>query len=153
MRLSGDSLYLPSAFCSMRIPSIFRKYNPAGGPTKLPTLHYGRKQPRIQTEILGHSLVRSLIRSHRSIFRLLRTARFARALRCAHSFARSLTLLTPSLVRKGMIRWLFILCFLSIFDHSGGEFSRASLNLTTDIHKNSSPSVRRSVRPCYPCYF
>ena len=39
---------------------------------------------------LGHSL-RSLVRSHRSLIRLLRTARFARALRCAHSFARSLT--------------------------------------------------------------
>ena len=25
--------------------------------------HYGRKQPRIQTAVLGHSLVRSLVRS------------------------------------------------------------------------------------------
>ena len=41
--------------------------------------------------VLGHSLLRSLVRSHRSLIRLLRTARFARALRCAHSFARSLT--------------------------------------------------------------
>ena len=49
---------------------------------------------------LGHSLVRSLVRSHRSLVRLLRTARFARALRCAHSFARSLPSLTPSLVGK-----------------------------------------------------
>ena len=40
--------------------------------------------------VLGHSLVRSLVRSHRSLIRLLRTARFARALRCAHSFARAL---------------------------------------------------------------
>ena len=60
--------------------------------------HYGRKQPRIQTVVLGHSLVRSLVRSHRSLVRLLRTVRFARALRCAHSLARSLTSLTPSLV-------------------------------------------------------
>merc|ERR1712136_322498 len=73
--------------------------------------HYGRKQPRIQTEVLGHSLVRSLVPSHRSLVRLLRTARFARALRCAHSFARSLTSLTHSLVIKGIIRWLFCLCF------------------------------------------
>ena len=42
-------------------------------------------------KVLGHSLLRSLIRSHRSLIRLLRTARFARALRCTHSFARSLT--------------------------------------------------------------
>ena len=40
------------------------------------------------------------VRSHRSLVRMLRTARFARALRCAHSFARSLTSLTPSLVGK-----------------------------------------------------
>ena len=33
---------------------------------KFPLLHYGQKQPRIQTEVLGHSLVRSLVRSHRS---------------------------------------------------------------------------------------
>ena len=37
--------------------------------------------------VLGHSLVRSLVRSHRSLIRLLRTGRFARALRCAHSLA------------------------------------------------------------------
>jgi len=54
---------------------------------------------------------RSSVRSHRSLIRLLRTARFARALRCAHSFARSLTSLTPSLVGKWLIRWLLNLCF------------------------------------------
>ena len=41
--------------------------------------------------VLGHSLVRSLVRSHHSLIRLLRTGRFARALirslRCAHSLA------------------------------------------------------------------
>ena len=41
--------------------------------------------------VLGHSLLCSIVCSHRSLIRLLRTARFARALRCAHSFARSLT--------------------------------------------------------------
>ena len=51
--------------------------------TKAPDarVHNGRKQPRIQTEVLGHSLVRSLVRSHRSL-------------------VRSLTSLTPSLVGK-----------------------------------------------------
>ena len=39
----------------------------------------------------------------------------ARALHCAHSFARSLTSLTPPLVGKWMIRWLFF-CF---FFYSG----------------------------------
>ena len=51
------------------------------------TVHCGPEQPRIQTALLGHSLVRSLVRSHRSLVRLLQTARFARALRCAHSLA------------------------------------------------------------------
>ena len=60
--------------------------------------HCGLEQPRILTEVLGHSLVRSLVRSYRSIVCLLRTTHFARALRCAHLFARSLTLLTPELV-------------------------------------------------------
>ena len=54
------------------------------------TFHYGQIQPRIQTEVLGHSLVRSLVRSHRSLIRLLQTARFAPTLRCNHLFARSL---------------------------------------------------------------
>ena len=51
--------------------------------------------------VLGHSLVRSLVRSHRSLIRWLRTARFARALRCAHSFARSLTHSLPSSWERG----------------------------------------------------
>ena len=41
--------------------------------------------------VLGHSLLCSLVRSHRLLMRLLCTACFARALRCAHSLARSLT--------------------------------------------------------------
>ena len=60
--------------------------------------HCGPEQPKTQTEVLGHTLVRLLVRSHRSLVRLLRTTCFAHALCCAHSFARSLTLLTPSLV-------------------------------------------------------
>ena len=41
-------------------------------------------------KLLGHSLLRSLVRSHHSLIRLLRTARFAHALCCAHLFARLL---------------------------------------------------------------
>ena len=37
-------------------------------------MHYGLEQPKIQTAVLGHSLVRSLIRLHRSLIHLLRTA-------------------------------------------------------------------------------
>ena len=46
---------------------------------KLTAMHYGLEQPKIQTVARGHSLVRSLVRLHRSL-------------------ARSLTSLTPSLV-------------------------------------------------------
>ena len=62
-------------------------------------------------QVLGHSLVRLLVRLHRSLVRLLQTARFAHALRCTHSFACSLDSLTPSLVGKWLIRLLFCLCF------------------------------------------
>ena len=76
--------------------------------------HYGRKQPRIQTEVLGHSLVRSLIRSHRSLIRLLRTARFARC-----SLVRSLAHFAHSLARGKVNYYMAILSvFFSIFDHS-----------------------------------
>ena len=40
---------------------------------------------------LGHLLLHSLVCLHRSLICLLQTARFALALHCAHSFARSLT--------------------------------------------------------------
>ena len=43
--------------------------------------HCGLEQTRIETKVLGHSLVRSLVRSHRSL-------------------VRSLTSLTPSLMGK-----------------------------------------------------
>ena len=69
-------------------------------------------QPRIPTEVLGQSLIRLLVSSHRSVVCLLRTTRFACALRCAHSFPRSLTSLTASLVEQRMIGWLFILGLL-----------------------------------------
>ena len=44
-----------------------------------------------------YSLVRSLVRSHRSLVCLLHTAHFAHVFRCAYSFARWFTHLVPSL--------------------------------------------------------
>ena len=64
---------------------------------------------RIQTEVLGHSLVHALICLHHSLVHLLCPACFACALLCANLFARSLT---PSLVRECIIWWLSILWFL-----------------------------------------
>ena len=101
------SLFPVSHFCDMAngANTIFYSFSKHSGPD----------QPRIQIRVLGHSLIRSLVRSYRSLVRLLRTARFARALHCAHSFARSLTSLAPSLVGKGMARRLFCLCFFFLF--------------------------------------
>ena len=43
---------------------------------------------------------------------------FARSLAPSTALTRLLTSLTPSLVGKGMIRWLFLAVFFPIFDHS-----------------------------------
>ena len=77
--------------------------------------HAGTHEPRINPRLvetwktfkstrreLGHSLLRSLIRSHRSLIRLLRTARFARAFHYAHLLAHSLT---PELMGKWLCLW------------------------------------------------
>ena len=61
-------------------------------------MHGGLDNPKIGTSALGQSLLHSLVRSHRSLIRLIRTACLARALRCAHSFARSH--FTPKLTGK-----------------------------------------------------
>ena len=48
--------------------------------------HCGPEQPKSQTEVLDHSLVHLLVHLHHSLVCLLRSACFARVLRCAHSF-------------------------------------------------------------------
>ena len=65
-----------------------------------------RRRRRIVGQISPESgrkywATRSSVRSHRSLIRLLWTARFARALHCTYSFARAQT---PSLVGKGIIK-------------------------------------------------
>ena len=76
------------------------------------SLHYGLEQPKKQTAVLDHSLVRLLapltrlpVRSHRSLHSL-RTARFARALRCDHC----------SLAR-GKVNYIYKMAILSVFFH------------------------------------
>ena len=68
------------------------------------------KNPDCSTGPLACPFARSLAPLH-SLLRFLLPACFTRALRCAHLFACSLTLLTPSLVGQSMILWLFFLCF------------------------------------------
>ena len=61
----------------------------------------GRISMKSTLSALGHSLLHSLVRSRHSLICSLREARFALALRCALSFARSLAHpLTPELMRK-----------------------------------------------------
>ena len=69
------------------------------------------KNPDVSRWPLGRLFIRSLA-LHRSLVRLLRPVLFARYSR---SFACSLTSLTPLLVGKWMVRWLFILCFYRIW--------------------------------------
>ena len=49
-----------------------------------PTFHYGSEQPRIKTNVLDHSPVRTVVCSHCSLICLLRTACFTCELCCAH---------------------------------------------------------------------
>ena len=69
----------------------------------------GKKLMKLTRRVMDHSLIRSLIRSHRSLIRLLRTASFARALCRAHSLARllarSLTHSLPSSWESGFCLW------------------------------------------------
>ena len=69
------------------------------------------RTPRIQTDVLGHSLVRSLVHSHRS------------------------------LVGQWLIAWLFILCFFifAIFYHSA-QMTNLS-GLASDMDSSSSRTI------------
>ena len=54
-----------------------------------PQCTVGSKYMKLTRRVLGHLLICSLVRLHCSLSNLLRTACFARALRCAHSLAHS----------------------------------------------------------------
>ena len=87
--------YLFAQLASSMVLSVFRRVL-SHSATSAQILHGGLVMPEIGTSALDLLLVHLLDCSHRSLVCLLRTARFARALRCTHSFARSLThSLTP----------------------------------------------------------
>ena len=67
-----------------RYPALGVKNRPKSGKA-----HSGSEEPRIGSQVLRHSLARSLVRSHYSLICLLRTACFVRAFRCAHLLAHS----------------------------------------------------------------
>ena len=75
-------------------------------------LHCGQEQTRIQTEVLSHLLVRSLIRSHSSLIRLLCTAPLHLLVRLLAHFAHSRA--------HGTVndRMAIHSVFFSILDHS-----------------------------------
>ena len=85
----------------------------------------------------GHSLVRSLVHSHRSLIRLLRTARFADALRCALSFARSVAhSLTTELMGKRFMFTHWMCRFHAISTHCAllsSVFAHPSLFLSLSL--------------------
>ena len=60
---------------------------------------------KLTRQVLGHSLLCLLVCSHHSLICLLCTARFTRALSCAHSFARSLTRSLWSSWERGFCLW------------------------------------------------
>ena len=60
---------------SITHPSVHRPLLPLPADSQVAS-HYGQEQPRIKTQVLGHLHVCSLVRSHCSLIRLIRTARF-----------------------------------------------------------------------------
>ena len=101
------STQIQSVWCTGRRGSgeLFSPLSPT------PTCHCGPEQPRVQTLELGYLLVRLLVRSHRSLVRLLCTTHFAHMLRCAHSRARGTVIDLMAIYSV----------FFSILDHRGME--------------------------------
>ena len=86
-------------------------------------------------KVLGHSLVSLLVHSYHSLICLLCTACFARTLRCAHSFARSLTSLTPKLMGKYIILSQYRVDNKKVF-HKSEEKMHKKMKLTLQRAKN-----------------
>ena len=79
----------------------------------------GKMTMKSTRRVLGHPLLRSLARSHHSLIRFLRTARFARALRSAHSFVHSLTNSLRSSWERGSCLWNDLRRFHTFSTHCG----------------------------------
>ena len=71
-----------------------------------------------------HSLLRSLVRPHHSLIRLLPTACFSRALRCAHSFLRSLTHSLRSTWERDLCLWSKCVIFKLMMRPTDGRMDR-----------------------------
>ena len=86
---------------SITHPSVHRPLLPLPADSQVAS-HYGQEQPRIKTQVLGHLHVCSLVRSHCSLIRLIRTARFVllasltRSAALTHALACSLSSLPRS---------------------------------------------------------
>ena len=98
MHFEGISIVIVVSFAHNRCPLMHESATPVQKVlfARRPQ-HGGLDERVIGTLVMGHSLLRSLVCSHRSLIRLLCTARFARAFRCAHSLAHTLA---PELMGK-----------------------------------------------------
>ena len=107
--------------------SMRRLFGPADG-CKL-----GSMTMKSTRRVLGHSPVRLLAHSHRSLIHSLRTACFACALSCAHSLAR---FRAPALMRKQIfsMKWTCHIHF--VLTHHGMEQWTHRLSLTQIAKKN-----------------
>ena len=105
----------------------------------------GRMSMKSTRKVLGHSLLRSIVRSHRSLIRLLRTARLARALPCTHLFVRSLAHPHAHGNEVHVYR-LYVSILYSINPLWGGFRVRARTNGSSSTH--SSAGHRGMPRAC-----
>ena len=77
-------------------------------PIEMRPFHYGTEKSKIQMKVLGHSLVRSLIRLLRSFSCLIHSARFAALTRLLARSFRSLPSSWESEWLDGYFSWVFL---------------------------------------------
>ena len=107
----------------------------------------GQSQVNLRHLIIHFLFTRSLVYSYRSFIRLFHTNRFARTLRCAHSFTLSLTHSRPSLsLRTYSYIWILDcsgpLCFHERRCNAWQISSYDLISLSSKIVKNRKLSLR-----------
>ena len=110
-----------------------------------PLTRFGRTMGRMTMKsthkVLGYSLVRSLVHSRHTFIRSLRTSRFARALRCARSFAHLLTGLSPSSFMSNFQGVLNHSVLLETHPNANSRFRRNAEANEDTVYSNASSRV------------